>query len=204
MDVQQIYDKIAPYTLLEFEKFEVIHNAIKETFSLDGSMAEVGVYKGGISFGMLLTDPSRELYYFDTFKGMPKAAEGVKEIHGEGDFGDISLEEFYENAGSVLPERITSRLIGAVGLFPATAYTPLVENETFSFVHMDGDYYQTTRDAIDFFYPRLVEGGIMVFDDWEWENCPGVKVALEESADRYGYTIEVSRPTQALIRKVFK
>ncbi len=40
--------------------------------------------------------------------------------------------------------------------------------------------YQTTADALDFFWPRMVEGGIIVLDDVDWPKCPGVNRALEE------------------------
>lgn len=50
----------------------------------------------------------------------------------------------------------------------------------FSFVHLDGDLYQTTADALDWFWPRMVPGGVIILDDVDWPKCPGVNRALEE------------------------
>ncbi len=50
----------------------------------------------------------------------------------------------------------------------------------FAFVHVDVDLYQPTRDAIDFFYPRLLPGGILLFDDYGFMTCPGARRAVDE------------------------
>ncbi len=42
------------------------------------------------------------------------------------------------------------------------------------------DTEQATRDAIEFFWPRLVPGGKIVVDDYGWEPCAGVKKAVED------------------------
>ena len=64
------------------------------------------------------------------------------------------------------------------GFFPDTA-GPVADNK-FCLVHVDVDIYQSVRDCLEFFYPRLVSGGFMVFDDYEGKNCPGVRKAIDE------------------------
>ena len=56
----------------------------------------------------------------------------------------------------------------------------------FCFVYVDPDTYVTVKDAIAFFWPRMVYGGKMFFDDYGWEPCAGVKRAVDEafSADQ--------------------
>jgi len=49
-----------------------------------------------------------------------------------------------------------------------------------AFIYADVDIYQSTRSCLDFFYPRMVHGGVMIFDDYEWKGCPGVKKAISE------------------------
>lgn len=201
--IHAIYPIIKPYTLLEREKFAVISRAINETWGLDGDMAEFGVYKGGISLGMAIKDPRRQLYLFDTFEGIPDRS-AQDEPHGPGDFGDTS----YTAVKTMLKNQ---RMHGGYpmgqvtlvqGIFPESAEHAFEFSETpsFSFVHVDADHYQSTYDAIEWFYPKMVKGGIMIFDDWEWQHCPGVKKALLELQPRFGYQIEVTRPTQAQIR----
>ena len=55
-----------------------------------------------------------------------------------------------------------------------------LEAGRFSFVHVDVDLYQPTIDCCHFFYPRLVPGGMMVFDDYGFPACRGEKDAADE------------------------
>jgi O-methyltransferase len=64
------------------------------------------------------------------------------------------------------------------GYFPATAQ--MLEFLKLSFVHLDADLYETTKDALDFFVPRMVPGGVLILDDWKWSGCPGVEKAVTE------------------------
>ncbi len=59
------------------------------------------------------------------------------------------------------------------GVFPASARP--VTHERFSFVHVDLDLEESTYDALEFFHPRLLPGGIIVGDDY---NDDGVQHAF--------------------------
>jgi hypothetical protein len=50
----------------------------------------------------------------------------------------------------------------------------------FSFVHIDVDLYEPTRDSIEFFYPRLAPGAVLVCDDYGIVTCPGATKAIED------------------------
>ncbi len=51
-----------------------------------------------------------------------------------------------------------------------------------------------------FFWPRINPGGILVFDDWEWERCPGVRRAIDEA----GLKVSVSARYQCFaVREAF-
>ena len=50
------------------------------------------------------------------------------------------------------------------GLIPYTFSA--LEDRRFSFVHIDVDLYRSTLDSLSFFYPRLVAGGVLLFDDY--------------------------------------
>ena len=55
-----------------------------------------------------------------------------------------------------------------------------VSDRKFSFVHIDVDLYQPTRDTLDFFYERVSPGGVIVCDDYGSVLCPGARKALDE------------------------
>jgi hypothetical protein len=48
-------------------------------------------------------------------------------------------------------------------------------------VNVDVDLYEPTRDSIEFFYSRLVPGGLLLFDDYGSEmQSPGAARAIDE------------------------
>jgi O-methyltransferase len=57
-----------------------------------------------------------------------------------------------------------------------------VAHRRFCFVHLDVDLYQPTLDSLDFFYERVVPGGILLCDDYGSSACPGAKRACDEFA----------------------
>lgn len=88
--------------------------------------------------------------------------------------------------------------------FPGIAYFPGWIPDTFPdepaaryrFVHLDVDLYQPTRDGLDYFYPRLVPGGIIVCDDYDW---PGARKAIEEFCLRANIEFMITPQSQAYI-----
>lgn len=55
-----------------------------------------------------------------------------------------------------------------------------VSEKKFSFVHIDVDLYQPIRNSLEFFYNRMLPGGIIVFDDYGFTFFPGAKKAVDE------------------------
>jgi O-methyltransferase len=62
------------------------------------------------------------------------------------------------------------------GLFPDT--TGPVEHRRFSFVHLDVDLKSSTRACLEFFYPRLLPGGVLLTHDYSY--LDGVREAFAE------------------------
>jgi hypothetical protein len=55
-----------------------------------------------------------------------------------------------------------------------------VEDLKFQFVHIDVDLYKPTLASLEFFYPRLINGGVIVCDDYNFTDFPGAKRAWDE------------------------
>lgn len=70
-----------------------------------------------------------------------------------------------------------------------------VEDRKFILVHLDVDLYQPFRDSLMFFYPRLVEGGVIVFDDYGLTQFPGAKTAVDEAVEEFHPTLFYKIPT---------
>lgn len=177
---QEIYKNIINNTLVSEDRCYMIHMFSKYCLNLDGNFAECGVYKGGTAYLIAYTlntkplNNNKYLHIFDTFSGMPNTAIKEQDSHKEGDFGDVSLQKIQKYLFEY------SNIIFHQGLIPET-FSP-VENETFSFVHVDVDIYSTTIDCCQFFYNRLIRGGIMLFDDYGF---PQYKNAEKRAVDDF-------------------
>ena len=54
-----------------------------------------------------------------------------------------------------------------------------VKEDQFSFINIDVDIYEPTRDSLDFFYSRLINGGCIHLDDYNFREWPGNKTAID-------------------------
>jgi O-methyltransferase len=70
-----------------------------------------------------------------------------------------------------------------------------VADRQFSFVHIDLDLYKPIADSIEFFYPRMLKGGIMVFDDYGSARFPGAKKAIDDALTKYKPAFFFRHPT---------
>jgi hypothetical protein len=137
-----------------------------------GCFVEVGVYTGGSAWFLqqIATSENRELHLFDTFCGMPTSGE-----HDPHEIGDMADTDF-DMVRDALPDAIFH-----VGEFPHTLpqYLPPI-----AFVHVDCDQYDGVIACIDKLLPLMVDGGIMLFDDYE--HLEGARLAVNERIPTVG------------------
>lgn len=182
------FQKANQYSLLGTTKMQRLRELAASVVHVNGAFAELGVYKGGSAFLLASDHPDRTLHLFDTFAGMP--ISGKNDHHEIGEF-PASLDDVKKLVGEKAQYH--------VGLFPDT--TKGLEFEKYSFVHIDADQEQSTFDACTYFWPRLAPGGVMLFDDYEWRDCPGVKMAMTRFARDNGVAIQTLGNHQAMFTK---
>ena len=168
---QSLFKEIENRTLVSQERCFMLYQFAKYAQGKHGDFAEVGVYKGGTAKLIAKTCPDKCIYLFDTFSGMPTEDRSI-DIHKLGDFSDTSLH----NVRRFL--RDCDNVVIIPGFFPDTS--SMIGDKVFYFVHIDVDIYKSVKDSLEFFYSRMIEGGVMVFDDYGWKNCPGIKKAISE------------------------
>lgn len=147
--------------------------------NIEGSIAELGVYKGYISKELNLLFKERKLYLFDTFMGFNEI-----DIENERMLGDskISINAFSDTSiqevKSILP--YPEMVVFCKGYFPDTAKS--IEEESFALVSLDPDLYLPTLNGLKFFYPRLAKGGCILLHDYNSTQFPFVKTAVDDFA----------------------
>lgn len=142
---------------------------------IEGAFVELGVYQGETAEIIHEMDRSRNLHLFDTFEGFDnKDLEKEKskdERYSTDNFSDTKLEEvkdLFKDSNNVYFYK---------GYFPETAKE--LKEDKFSFVHLDADLYKPTIDALNYFYPKLSPGGVIIIHDYNhtWD---GIRLALDE------------------------
>jgi O-methyltransferase len=164
---------VSSRTLVDPVRLYMLLQLSRQCRTLEGDVAEIGVYKGGTA--RLLADSfkstGKDIHLFDTFSGMPPT-DASRDWHRGGDFSDTSLQAVGDYLAGLEGVRLHQ------GLFPETA-GPIL-NSMFCFVHIDVDIYRSVLDCCGFFYPRMVRSGVMVFDDYGFLTCPGARLAVDE------------------------
>lgn len=159
-----------------------------------GNLAEVGVFKGGTAKLICESKKSNQLYLFDTFEGLPKPSnQDTPNKFKESQFNETSEEE----VSNYLKDYHNITILK--GMFPKSIPQYLYEKE-FIFVHLDVDLYQSTFDCLEFFYPRMEKGGIIISHDYFHEN-KGVRDAFKEYFKDKPETIIELPESQCLVVK---
>lgn len=166
--VAEVCRAACEHSVNPFEKLKLLADHLLSVAHVPGDAADLGAYRGGSSLVMRRLAPSRRLHVFDTWEGNPYDEAGCH--HGKGDW----KADFNECRRVVGNSDLT---VYHRGVFPATAQA--ADLGRFSFVYVDMDTEQATRDALDFFWPRMSPGGKVLIDDYGWHACPGVKRAVD-------------------------
>jgi hypothetical protein len=169
----------------KIQRMYMVRNLLLSTKGVQGDWAECGVYKGATSLIMAeyasrykLLQPNCSIHLFDSFEGLSApASEDAGTNMARGDYLG-SEDEVRRNLAGY------DRLVYHRGWIPDRFQD--VTGRRFSFVHIDVDLYEPVRDSLDFFLPRMADGGIVVLDDYGCEQTPGALRATDEAAARHG------------------
>jgi hypothetical protein len=140
---------------------------------LPGDTAECGAYQGASSWLICnkFKGSDKTHFVFDSCEGLPAPTDADGDYWTKGDLR--AAEEVLRANLSPFPRARILR-----GWIPER-FREVAERK-FCFVHIDVDLRQPTLDSLSFFYPRLVEGGIILFDDYGSSDCPGAASATDE------------------------
>lgn len=198
-DFDNVIKIVRPYTVFSPQGLRALWDCAKRTIKLEGDMAELGVYNGGSCILIALACPGKTIHAFDTFTGIPNISSKdrirtAKQKIGHAN-GDFAVEDLI-----AVRERLEAYGIKVhVGLF--SEISSQVADRHFCFSHCDADTFISTMEFLEFFYPRTVHSGYMIFDDYLWPSTPGVEKAIHSFlADKPEKPIVVA-PYQCVVVK---
>ena len=169
-----------------------IYALVRSLEKIPGDIVEVGTYRGGSAKLIAEAEPNKEIHLFDTFTGLPEVSKDL-------DASRFSTGQYatpLANVEAYLKAYPHVHLYP--GFFPETAGP--IKDKKYSFVHLDVDIYQSTKDSLAFVYERVSPGGAILSHDYS--TAEGVRKAFTEFfADKPEAVIELMSSQCLVIKK---
>ena len=178
----ETFKQVQEYTLVDvyrcFELWQLVEKV--NNSNKNASYIEVGVWKGGTAAIMAqklsLLNSHCKLYLADTFTGVAKATS-KDDFYVGGEHSDTSValvEALLKKTSSYQNLKILK------GIFPDETCKYIPAEETFGLCHIDVDVYSSAKDIVEWIWPRMIIGGMIIFDDYGFHTCTGVTRYVEE------------------------
>ena len=153
---------------------------------ITGDTAEGGVFRGDFSKVINAAYPNSKLYLFDTFEGFD-ARDFESDLKVQKVI-DISGKQKYEHYANTSVELVLSKLphpenaIVKKGYFPESAQGV---GGKFVLVNLDFDLYAPIKAGLEFFYPKMKKGGVIMVHDYYNHNFDADR-AVDEFCSEHG------------------
>ncbi len=193
------YKKLSPRNPYSQDRKYVLKEFTKYVATIEGDLAECGCFEGASAFFIASEAPDICFHIFDSFEGLsqPDAYDNVNKTSSNyWKAGDLS------SSTTKLRDNLSrfKNIVLHKGWIPSRFID--VELNTFRLVHIDVDLYQPTIDSLDFFYPRLNKGGVIIMDDYGATTCPGAfKAANDYMKDKIEHIIHLPTAQGIIIKQ---
>ncbi len=176
------------------DKVILLFDLIKQS-PKDGVIVECGVGRG-FTLSVISKISKNKIYAFDSFEGFPENTsendhKNISKVlrFSKWHFKLMTIDLVKQNLinNNIEPTDIENKIVFKKGWFP-NSFKDF--NEEVSFLHLDVDLYNSYKDCLEFFFPKLKKGGIVTFDeyykdinnilskkDWDWR---GANIAIDE------------------------
>ena len=174
-----------------FTKILSRYDFFKMITELPGDIVECGVGHGHSLFKLcclsIYENKNRSIYGFDSFEGFPEpTSEDIshrKPKKGEWKIANPSeIKEFLLNEGHLDKSFINSNVKLIKGFFKSTL--PKYQGDKIALLHLDVDLYQSYKETLEYFWPKVANKGVVLFDEYKQEDSlykfPGAAEAIDE------------------------
>jgi len=194
------FSKVISELRLEW-RLHIILWAAQQALHHEGDFVECGVNTGIFSLAICqylnFSALPRKFYLFDTYEGIPESQMSSTEREKR----NKENAAFYEDCWAIAQRNFApwpnAQLVK--GLVPDSLATVPVEKV--AYLSIDMNIAKPERDALEYFWPRLSSGGVVILDDYGWENYREQKSTLDEFAKAQNVTICCLPTGQGLLVK---
>jgi O-methyltransferase len=174
------------HTMIGSKRLSNLQDCVESVLqhNVPGDLIETGVWRGGsciLMRGVLkaygVTD--RRVWVADSFEGLPRPSNDV-------DRRDIGRRLYQYKELAITADQVKANF-SRYGLLDAqveflsgwfSQTLPRAPIEKLAVARLDGDMYESTRDAITALYPKLSVGGYLIVDDYAM--IPACRQAIDE------------------------
>lgn len=170
---------------------DYIHSA-----DIIGDYIECGVWKGGsvgfAAYSLMSRNNFRVIHLLDSFEGICQPngnIDGEKAINDAGGLQNAqgkleAINGVYDSLGGLSSDLEVFNFLTDVISYPKEQIKihkgwfqntlPIISPsiDTISILRLDGDWYESTKICLDFLYPKVSKGGVIIVDDYNaYDGC---------------------------------
>jgi O-methyltransferase len=181
-------DMISTDNPLRRNRHYLLFKLLDNKIFLQSNVAECGCWKG-LSTTIIANKLKRknfknQFYIFDSFEGLSGFKK--KDIRtGIKNFNESKVRKHFKSSIELVKKNLLE-FKSFIQIFKGwiPSQFSLIKNKKFSFVHIDVDLYKPTLDSLNFFGKRMVNGGLILLDDYGSLHFPGAKLATDNFLDK--------------------
>lgn len=179
--------------------------AAKHAANLPGDFVECGVNTGIYSLAICdyldFNRLNKTFWLLDTYSGSPVEQMTEQEVERYGDRKKKQNDQIYFECYDLAKSNFAPwpRATLVQGMIPDTLEE--VTASEVAYLSIDMNFVAPERASLEYFWPKMVRGAVVVFDDYGWENCRMQKDAHDEWAAKNGVEILLLPTGQGLLIK---
>ncbi len=204
-EVTRIMETVSDYTWTGWENIYCLCESIRYLVNNDipGDIVECGVWKGGsIMAAALMLDhlgcSDREIYLFDTFTGMSPATEVDIERH-TGKNAEVALNELKHHISYPDLDEVKKNVSQTPYPWERFHFVkgkvedtlPSFKTNRIALLRLDTDWYESTKCELEYLYPHLCKGGVLIIDDYG--HYEGAHKAVDEYIKALDHPVLLNR-----------
>ncbi|WP_177324720.1 TylF/MycF/NovP-related O-methyltransferase [Pseudomonas sp. RL] len=196
---RHVYEAVRNHTLVDMMRLYELWTLVRQLGDVEGDFLEVGVWRGGSGCLMAMADQrkGRSVFLADTFSGVVKAGTHDTSYSG-GEHADTGVDLV---VGLAERCQVADKVRVLAGMFPESNADRV--SDKLALVHIDVDVFKSALDVLLWATPRLVRGGVVVFDDYGFYGCEGVtRMVNEFVTQNQGYRFVHNLNGHAIMIKV--
>jgi O-methyltransferase len=182
LKLNEAIDVALPYSKCPRPRLAARAEAIRnlDIDGIEGDIVECGVWRGGGVMLARLLSPRRVVWLYDTFTGMANRSKYDKTRGGhimrEGKAAATVAEVLANLNATNVSNGQYIRMV--IGLIEETLLIKENVPDKIAFLHLDTDWYYSTKTELEILWPRVSRNGVMIVDDYgHWQ---GAKRAVDE------------------------